>query len=67
MPAEEEKDGIRILRRGRWWNANHALPAAFKRELLNERFDVVVEDINKLPFFAPRWANAPRALSLIHI
>jgi glycosyltransferase involved in cell wall biosynthesis len=67
VPAEEERDGIRILRRGRWWNANHALPAAYRRELLGERFDVVVEDINKLPFFAPRWAKAPVLAVVPHL
>ncbi len=53
------RDGIRILRRGHWFAANLALRAAYKRELRGEHFDVVIEDINKLPFFAPRWANAP--------
>jgi glycosyltransferase involved in cell wall biosynthesis len=47
------------VRRGGRWNANHALPAAYKKELQGERFDAVIEDINKIPFFAPRWAKAP--------
>jgi glycosyltransferase involved in cell wall biosynthesis len=67
VPPEEERDGIRILRRGAWWNANHALPAAYRRELAGERFDVVVEDINKLPFFAPRWARAPVLAVVPHL
>ncbi len=67
MPAEEERDGIRILRRGAWWNANHTLPAAYRRELSGERFDAVIEDINKLPFFAPRWAKAPVLAVVPHL
>ena len=60
-------DGIRVLRRGHWYDANHALPAAYKRELAGERFDAVLEDINKLPFFAPRWAQAPVLAIVPHL
>jgi hypothetical protein len=56
---EDERDGIRIVRAGAWWNANHALPAAYRRRLAGERFDAVIEDINKLPFLSPRWTRAP--------
>lgn len=61
------KDGIRIVRRGAWWNANHTLPAAYRRELRGERYDAVIEDINKLPFFAPRWARAPVLAVVPHL
>jgi glycosyltransferase involved in cell wall biosynthesis len=64
---EVEIDGIRVLRRGHWYDANHALPAAYKRELSGERFDAVIEDINKLPFFAPRWADAPVLAVVPHL
>ena len=67
LPAEEERDGIRILRRGAWWNANHTLPAAYRRELSGERFDAVIEDVNKLPFLAPRWAKAPVLAVVPHL
>lgn len=65
--AADERDGIRIVRRGAWWNANHALPAAYRRDLAGERFDAVIEDINKLPFFAPRWAKAPVLAVVPHL
>ena len=64
---EASIDGLRILRRGRWYDANHALPAAYKRELKGERFDAVIEDINKLPFYAPRWAEAPVLAVVPHL
>lgn len=65
--AEAEIDGIRIVRAGDWWNANHALPAAYRRRLAGERFDAVIEDINKLPFLAPRWTNAPVLAVVPHL
>src|SRR5262249_38306010 len=55
---EVEIDGMRVLRRGHWYDANRALPRAYRRELAGERFDAVLEDVNKIPFFAPRWAKA---------
>ncbi len=64
---EVEIDGIRVLRRGHWYDANHALPAAYKRELGGERFDAVLEDINKLPFLAPRWARSPVLAIVPHL
>jgi glycosyltransferase involved in cell wall biosynthesis len=67
LPREEERDGLRILRRGAWWNANHTLPAAYRRELQGERFDAVIEDINKLPFLAPQWAKAPVLAVVPHL
>ena len=64
---ETEIDGMRVLRRGHWYDANHALPKAYKRELKGERFDAVIEDVNKLPFFAPRWADAPVLAVVPHL
>ncbi len=64
---EVEIDGIRVLRRGHWYDANHALPAAYRKELRDEKFDAVIEDINKLPFFAPRWAKAPVLAVVPHL
>ena len=64
---ETEIDGIRVLRRGHWYDANRALPRAYRRELSGERFDAVIEDVNKIPFFAPRWAHAPVLAVVPHL
>ncbi len=55
----EEIDGIDVRRAGDWWNANFALPLLYRRERLHEQCDVVVEDINKIPFYAPLFARRP--------
>ncbi len=60
-------DGIRVLRRGRWYNANFALPLAYLRELRRERFDVAVEDINKIPFFTPLFVRCPVLAVVPHL
>ena len=64
---ETSVDGIRVLRRGHWYDANHVLPRAYKRELAGERFDAVIEDVNKIPFFAPRWARSPVLAVVPHL
>jgi hypothetical protein len=51
--------GIRILRRGSWYNAHLALAQLYRQKLLGERFDLVLEDINKVPFFTPCYVRAP--------
>jgi glycosyltransferase involved in cell wall biosynthesis len=57
--AEVTIDGIRVLRHGRWYNANFRLPLFARRHMRNNEYDVVIEDINKLPFFMPLYTDAP--------
>ncbi|HWN82150.1 MAG TPA: glycosyltransferase, partial [Candidatus Udaeobacter sp.] len=52
-------DGVEIVRRGRWFDANWALRRAYERELDRTAFDLVIEDINKIPFFTPTFVRQP--------
>jgi glycosyltransferase involved in cell wall biosynthesis len=65
--ADTEIDGIRVLRRGKWYNANFALPLAYLRELRGEKFDVVLEDINKIPFYTPCFVKSPVLAIIPHL
>ncbi len=65
--AEDEIDGVRIMRRGRWFDANFSLPLFAKRHMKNERYDVVIEDINKLPFFMPLYTKVPVVPVIPHL
>ncbi len=56
---ETEIDGIRILRSGHWFNANFALPIFARRQIKSNSYDIVMEDINKLPFFMPLYTDLP--------
>lgn len=51
--TEDVNDGIRILRHGKWYNANFVIPYHVWRLLKKESFDLIIEDINKIPFFSP--------------
>ncbi len=61
-------DGIDIHRVGGRYTLSFAAPRYFRRRLRSERFDVVVEDLNKVPFFSPFWGGgAPVALVVHHL
>ena len=64
--ATAELDGIRVLRAGSRYTFSLAAPVHYARRLGHETFDVVVEDLNKVPMLAPRWAEAPAHLLLVH-
>ncbi len=64
---EERFRGIRILRRGSWYNAHLALAQLYRRRLRGERFDLVLEDINKVPFFTPCYVRAPVLAVVPHL
>ena len=61
-------DGIDVHRVGGRYTLSLAAPIYFRRRLRTEGFDVVVEDLNKVPFFAPLWGvGAPVALIVHHL
>jgi glycosyltransferase involved in cell wall biosynthesis len=55
---------VRIVRAGRQWTVHWA---AFRHYYgkLAENFDVVVDEVNTIPFFTPIWADVP-VVMLIH-
>lgn len=64
---EIEIDGVRILRRGHWYDANFVLPLFARRHMKHSRYDVVLEDINKLPFFMPLYTGVPVVPVIPHL
>jgi glycosyltransferase involved in cell wall biosynthesis len=58
-------DGIDVHRSGRRYTFSVTAPGYFRRHLAERRFDVVVEDLNKIPVFAPFWSPAP-VVPLVH-
>ena len=60
-------EGIEIHRAGSWYNAHLALGALYRDRFRRERFDLVLEDINKVPFYAPLYARAPVLAVVPHL
>jgi len=52
-------DGIDVVRYGSWYNANFMLPQALRAYLQRERVDLILEDINKIPFLLPWYTDVP--------
>ncbi|MFH0870524.1 MAG: glycosyltransferase family 4 protein [archaeon] len=56
--ADEEKaDGIRILRRGSESSCIIAAFLYYYKNLRNEGFALIIEDVDKMPFFTPFYAR----------
>ncbi|HXX63830.1 MAG TPA: glycosyltransferase family 4 protein [Bacteroidota bacterium] len=54
-------DGIEILRRGPRALFSFLFPYVYLRELRARSFDIVIEDLNKIPFFTPFYVKRPLA------
>lgn len=59
-------DGIRVHRTGRRYSFNLAAPLHYARHLRGQTFDIVVEDLNKVPLLAPHWVRARARCVLVH-
>ena len=53
----DEHDGIKIVRKGSWYNANYVIPRHVRSFVRSNPCDLVIEDINKIPFFLPRYVD----------
>jgi glycosyltransferase involved in cell wall biosynthesis len=59
-------DGMRIVRVGSRYSFPLYARKAF-RQLAAEDFDVIVEDVNKLPLFTPLWSATPVVALVPHL
>jgi glycosyltransferase involved in cell wall biosynthesis len=66
-PPEAEHRGIRVVRRGDWWNFNWVVPGVVAREFSDPPPDFVVEDINKVPCFTPWWTRSRVSVIVPHL
>lgn len=60
-------NGIRIIRRGSRFNFNFVAPFALKKLLREKNWDIVLEDINKIPFFTPLYHHLPLMVVIPHL
>jgi glycosyltransferase involved in cell wall biosynthesis len=63
--AEEMLDGVRVVRCGGKFAFNFHVPSAVKELIARDGCDVVVDDINKIPFYTPLYVRKP-ILALTH-
>jgi glycosyltransferase involved in cell wall biosynthesis len=59
--------GINIHRAGSRSNFNIMAPFGVRRLINSNRYDVVIEDINKIPFFSPLYQKLPTLVVIPHL
>lgn len=60
-------DGIEVHRSGGRYTFSATAPRYYRRHLADRGFDVVVDDLNKVPLFTPYWVEAPVVLLAHHL
>lgn len=58
-PERETQCGIEIIRHGARPTFNYGVRGLYRRYVEGRGFDVVVDDINKIPFYTPRFVREP--------
>lgn len=66
-PPRETLDGMDVHRIGGRMTFGIKLPQYFRHSLDPDSFDVVVEDLNKVPVFMPFWTRVPVVLLVHHL
>lgn len=59
LPEFEVIDGIEVYRIGKRDTFNFIVPSLYKKAVEKEDFDIVIDDINKIPFYTPLYVKEP--------
>jgi glycosyltransferase involved in cell wall biosynthesis len=63
----DNTSGINIYRKGSRFNFNLVAPFAMRKLLSANKYDVIIEDINKIPFYSPLYHNIPTLVVIPHL
>jgi glycosyltransferase involved in cell wall biosynthesis len=65
--SEETVDGVKIVRAGGRFTVYRQAKKIYSERFRNEDFDIVIDEINTRPFFAPKFIkNKEKVVALIH-
>ena len=64
-PATTRLDGIEVFRVGGRYSFQFVARRYYKKNLVGNSYDLVIEDMNKIPLFVPRW-KPKRTVALVH-
>jgi glycosyltransferase involved in cell wall biosynthesis len=65
--ADEQACGYRIVRGGHEYDFNLVVPFLYHRVARADPPDVVLDDINKIPFYSPLWTRTPVLAVVPHL
>lgn len=57
--SEETIDGVRVIRQGGRNLFNFYVPLRYFKQFKKEKFDIIIDDINKIPFYTPLFVKEP--------
>lgn len=66
LPERDEIDGVQIHRHGKWYSYNFTIRKYCESLGLSE-FDLIIEDICKVPVFSPSWSKTPVLAIVPHL
>lgn len=64
---EETIEGVRIIRRGSRMSFNLVAPKHLRKLVKEESFDLLIEDINKIPFYTPLYLDIKTLVVIPHL
>ncbi len=59
LPNYEFIDGIHVYRHGKRELFNYYVPSLYKKLNSEHKFDLIIDDINKIPFYTPLFVKEP--------
>lgn len=65
--SEETIEGIKIIRRGSRTNFNLVAPFYLRKIVRENNFDILIEDINKIPFYTPLYLDIKTLVVVPHL
>jgi len=60
-------EGVQIIRRGNRYNFNLIAPFYLRKLVKQNQFDILVEDINKIPFYTPLYLKLKTLVVVPHL
>jgi len=64
---EETVEGVKIIRRGNRFNFNLIAPFYLRKLVKENNFDILIEDINKIPFYTPLYLKIRTLILVPHL
>lgn len=64
---EETIKGVKIIRRGNRYNFNIIAPLHLRKLTRRHKYDILIEDINKIPFYTPLYLKMNRLIVIPHL
>lgn len=59
LPKNEVIDGVKVIRHGNRNTFNFGVKKYYLDNFANSDFDIIIDDVNKIPFYTPKYVSKP--------